>query len=136
MAHEAICMLDECLVMDPLCETCALGACEAAGQTCRDPTPWQSSPWDWTCTCVLPLYGEKQYGAATCVIDECSKSCPTCAEGTCSGPGQICEDPDSSEFSLSDWTCTCPPPSSGMAVAEAARCYLDECDETCPTCEN
>eukprot|EP01065_Artemidia_motanka_P038503 TRINITY_DN47354_c0_g1_i1.p1 TRINITY_DN47354_c0_g1~~TRINITY_DN47354_c0_g1_i1.p1 ORF type:complete len:1868 (+),score=395.50 TRINITY_DN47354_c0_g1_i1:64-5667(+) len=100
--------------------------CEAAGQTCADPS---SSLNDWECRCVSPQVGSSQRGAAAvCALNECTSTCPTCAGTTCSDAGQTCDDADTSPSALSDWKCGCPSPSVDTATASAvAVCSYDEC---------
>ncbi|KAJ9438912.1 hypothetical protein DIPPA_02028 [Diplonema papillatum] len=110
--------------------------CVDAGQSCNDPDPRQ--PDDWECVCIPPMTGSATMGMAKCLINECEEVCPTCEDDLCpkGSPAQTCNDPDHSANSLSDWTCTCPPPVPTSAVASLAACPLDECEADCPTCSN
>ena len=106
--------------------------CLKAGQYCYDEDPELAG--DWVCHCMSP-YTQKAAGiteAATCVIDECLATCPTCArKGDGHGyacEGQQCVDPSSSK--LSDWMCKCLTPAIGSGVLQRAVCVQDECLET------
>ncbi|KAJ9444039.1 Neurogenic locus Notch protein [Diplonema papillatum] len=121
----ASCSQDECELHN---------TCQNRQQTCTDLD--ENKPDDWQCTCVAPLNGSAMTEAANCTIDECDKTCDSCEKGACdSGPvSQTCNDPDHSELSTGDWTCTCPAPSTLYATKSVANCPLDECKEACPTC--
>eukprot|EP01062_Namystynia_karyoxenos_P006631 TRINITY_DN12327_c0_g3_i1.p1 TRINITY_DN12327_c0_g3~~TRINITY_DN12327_c0_g3_i1.p1 ORF type:complete len:1434 (+),score=307.41 TRINITY_DN12327_c0_g3_i1:84-4304(+) len=69
-------------------------------------------------------------------LDECSAQCPSCAGATCSAAGQRCSDPDTLPAATGDWACECVPPLRGTGAAAAAACTLDECIETCATCQS
>ena len=74
-----------------------------------------------------------------CEVDECVHVCPTCNQGACETVGQTCNDPSLDPYSLSDWICSCPAPSTATHVAGAADCsQADECkivavNNTCST---
>ena len=118
------CSFDECTLHGDTCTN--------VGQTCEDPGPLIED--DWLCKCVAPSVGNKVGDVADCVLDECAKTCATCAGDACSKEGQDCADPNTSDKSTSDWVCTCPPPSHGSAIANTASCIPDECKEMCATC--
>eukprot|EP01060_Flectonema_neradi_P011198 TRINITY_DN182_c0_g1_i1.p1 TRINITY_DN182_c0_g1~~TRINITY_DN182_c0_g1_i1.p1 ORF type:complete len:1186 (+),score=325.03 TRINITY_DN182_c0_g1_i1:1699-5256(+) len=126
------CIYDEC-------KTKGAG-CTAVGQSCTDPNKDPCSPDDYVCECIPPttVYPPgtpPSQQPAECRLDECVATCPTCANDTCTSKGQECNDPNPTVTHHSDWTCTCPPPSTGKATAAAADCKLDECVVDCPTCE-
>ena len=100
-------------------------------QYCFDEDPELED--DWVCHCMAP-YVQKSpgyTGAAVCVIDECSATCPTCArQGVGLGyacEGQLCVDPSGEE--LSDWMCQCAAPAIGSQLTAAAVCIYDECSD-------
>ena len=106
--------------------------CLKAGQYCFDEDPELAG--DWVCHCISP-YTQKAMGlneAATCVIDECLATCPTCArKGDGHGyacEGQQCVDPSYNK--LSDWMCKCLAPAIGSGALQRAVCVQDECLET------
>ena len=108
-------------------------ACTAAGQTCADPS--LATADDWQCRCVAPTTGAaRTAGPATCILDECVARCASCAGTVCTDAGQTCNDPDTSPNAKSDWTCTCNPPATGAARANAAVCVFDECITQGATC--
>ena len=117
------------------CNIPAIAAvCTDAGQLCVDPEPFATKN-NWLCECVPPATGANMAGAPTaCVIDECTADCDTCQQSRCAAAGQTCKDPDTSATSLSDWTCTCTAPRTGVATAAVAECKLDECTAVCPSC--
>ena len=122
------CDEDECTVH--------AGAC-GPDQVCKDED--KQTKDTWVCECKPPSQpNPKQGGPTTCELDECVAVCPTCAmdngHNVCTEVGQTCEDPTKTTTSLSDWTCTCKPPSTGTAVGAPAECVLDECTVVCPTC--
>ena len=123
------CDEDECTVH--------AGAC-GPDQVCRDED--KQTRGTWVCECAPPSAANAtQGGPTTCELDECVAACPTCAvdgngRNVCGAVGQTCEDPDQTTTSLSDWTCTCRPPSTESAVGAPASCTLDECAVVCPTC--
>eukprot|EP01063_Lacrimia_lanifica_P027985 TRINITY_DN4005_c0_g1_i1.p1 TRINITY_DN4005_c0_g1~~TRINITY_DN4005_c0_g1_i1.p1 ORF type:complete len:2496 (+),score=715.32 TRINITY_DN4005_c0_g1_i1:501-7490(+) len=129
----ADCFIDECNVTG--CDTCARFTCSVENQSCVDVDTSEGSLEDWVCVCPPPSVGNASAVAAYCDLDECRTPCSTCANGTCLNAGQLCEDPDTSYKSLSDWTCVCPAPGIGENRTAAAVCTLDECTEVCDTCE-
>eukprot|EP00756_Hemistasia_phaeocysticola_P042465 Hpha_TRINITY_DN16972_c1_g1::TRINITY_DN16972_c1_g1_i5::g.55882::m.55882 len=124
MNYVSPCVLDECI---ETCPTCAGTACSASNQICNDTNTARDKLGDWTCTCPPPSEGQATAGTASCVLDECTKTCPTCANTTCTAVNQVCNDANEASTSLSDWTCTCAPPSVTVATAAAATCEYDEC---------
>ncbi|KAJ9437673.1 hypothetical protein DIPPA_70101b [Diplonema papillatum] len=114
-----VCETDECITNGVTCVTAK------PSQRCVDPDTTQAN--DWYCVCNTPSSGQKVGGQAVCVMNECTASCLTCANTTCSAAGQECEDAVPSELSLRDWVCKCPPPSSQTALVNAAACTEDEC---------
>eukprot|EP01062_Namystynia_karyoxenos_P083753 TRINITY_DN96_c0_g1_i3.p1 TRINITY_DN96_c0_g1~~TRINITY_DN96_c0_g1_i3.p1 ORF type:complete len:5058 (+),score=1946.10 TRINITY_DN96_c0_g1_i3:478-15174(+) len=126
----ADCTLDECTSPKAGGGTNA-DTCTAANQTCIDQSTHPNSKNDWQCICPAPSVGRGNKAAANCEHDECKDK-----GSTCTGAGQTCNDPNIAATSLHDWTCTCPPPSLGQNTAGAARCTLDECVQTCPTCQD
>ena len=105
--------------------------CTDAKQTCVDTD--KATPDTWMCSCVAPYSGANSVMApATCTIDECVATCPTCAQNTCP-VGQTCKDSDTSSTSLNDWSCTCDV-GTGTAAGAAAVCVLDECIVQGTTC--
>ena len=102
--------------------------CHDAGQSCYDHDTTRTG--DWECRCTLPSIGTPATaGVATCVLDECSAQCPTCADvgkghHACLEKGQLCTDPDTTPGSVGDWSCICPAPSTGTKVAGAAKCGM------------
>ena len=118
-------------------DECTVHAAACGDQICKDDDKTKKDTW--TCECKPPSQpNPKQGGPTTCELDECKVVCPTCAidngANVCEAVGQTCEDPSKTTTTLSDWTCTCKPPSTGMAVGAAADCVLDECKVVCPTC--
>eukprot|EP01060_Flectonema_neradi_P034124 TRINITY_DN58_c0_g1_i1.p1 TRINITY_DN58_c0_g1~~TRINITY_DN58_c0_g1_i1.p1 ORF type:complete len:4215 (+),score=1091.97 TRINITY_DN58_c0_g1_i1:148-12792(+) len=112
----------------PLCEEFG-HICAEAGQYCNE-----FFANDWECICSEPSTAKNGNGIkepAVCEIDECVVICPTCANtgsgNVCYDAGQLCTDPNVGSKSLSDWECSCPPPSGGSQVAAVALCSLDEC---------
>eukprot|EP01063_Lacrimia_lanifica_P038067 TRINITY_DN7991_c0_g1_i1.p1 TRINITY_DN7991_c0_g1~~TRINITY_DN7991_c0_g1_i1.p1 ORF type:complete len:1356 (+),score=64.02 TRINITY_DN7991_c0_g1_i1:236-4069(+) len=132
-AQLAVCNLNECT---DTCASCATGLCAAAGQTCTDPNTTYTATGDWFCSCVSPTVGDPQVESqATCIIDECTYSCGSCEDDLCSNGSQVCADPDWSDSSLSDWTCTCISPGTGAVGLQAlATCGLNECINLCDSC--
>eukprot|EP00754_Rhynchopus_humris_P006816 Rhum_TRINITY_DN13226_c0_g1::Rhum_TRINITY_DN13226_c0_g1_i1::g.57918::m.57918 len=123
------CLYDECQGTN--------NSCSAIGQTCDDPNKEPCTQGDWVCTCPPPSVGTQVGGVASCTIDECTATCDTCAGSNCTAGLQLCNDPDKDAASLGDWTCTCIPPATGVAVGNTATCVLDECAVAgCPTCAN
>ena len=115
--HAAVCTVDECALNSIVCE--------AKGQECVDPNTAADSKGDWVCRCVRPASGQAVVGAATCLLDECLANA-----GTCTGAGQLCIDTDTSPASLNDWTCNCPSPTSGVMYTGPAACtYMGACKE-------
>ena len=131
MQSTTVCEDDECVTYGAVCS--------AVGQRCVDPDKMVTG--NWVCECVVGPATQGQQGVAVCTVDECVEICPTCAtdNGTtaCAEVGQMCRDPNTAGTSLRDWMCICAPPSLGSAVeGPVARCVLDECVQTCPTCAN
>ena len=94
--------------------------CNAAGQSCEDMMP------GWGCSCVPPYTGSTgSMGLGDCTLDECLLNDN---KKKCEDVGQTCNDPDNTISD--DWTCTCPTPENGTAIARAALCSLDECSLT------
>ena len=107
--------------------------CTDAGHVCVDPD--QTRDNDWQCVCTPPSTGVAGIRApATCSLDECADTCPTCAGTVCSDRGQECKELSTSANDKSDWSCVCPPPSTGSQQGAAATCELNECTALCPTC--
>ncbi|KAJ9441643.1 hypothetical protein DIPPA_16230 [Diplonema papillatum] len=128
----ASCVLDECEV-ETDCDHCEKGACQAAGQNCRDPNTTAASTSDWTCSCVLPSTGTSVgQPASPCLLDECASDTN---EDTCANHGQTCHDPQPYANSTGNWECHCVvPPALNESSAQAAfaTCeYPGEC-ETAP----
>ena len=134
----AACELNECIADVDSCSWCAGTKCSAAGQTCVEPS--LTTDKDWYCKCANPQNGTKEMNAVPeneCLIDECTTTCDHCAK---TGPGsgnvcelgsQVCNDPDTSVASSSDWTCTCSPPFASIVGQQmAAICSVDECVDT------
>ena len=117
---------------DGECGDAAIAAvCTNVQQTCVDTD--KATPDTWMCSCVAPYSGANSVMApATCTIDECVATCPTCAQNTCP-VGQTCKDSDTSSTSLNDWSCTCDV-GTGTAAGAAAVCVLDECIVQGTTC--
>ena len=113
---------------------CALGSevCAAQGQTCMS----SNLPGAWACACLHPATGSTAVGqAATCILDECTTTCATCAGDTCAHAGQGCTDPNTNATSLGDWLCLCPHNTVGIRTGAAVPvCQLDECTASCATC--
>eukprot|EP01063_Lacrimia_lanifica_P027693 TRINITY_DN3928_c0_g1_i1.p1 TRINITY_DN3928_c0_g1~~TRINITY_DN3928_c0_g1_i1.p1 ORF type:complete len:1904 (+),score=359.78 TRINITY_DN3928_c0_g1_i1:88-5799(+) len=133
VAAVAVCTVDECT---EACATCAGTTCSFVGQACVDPEVADSLA-DWECWCPPPSSGRAVAAPAVCPLDECEAACATCENATCDASGQGCSDGSAFFNTLMDWTCTCPAPSVGAAVAAAAQCTLNECDyETwqCASC--
>ena len=123
----------------PPASECSIDAirevCTSANQGCYDPDLTVQN--DWVCECLPPATGSQKQGEATvCVLDECAQVCPTCGRSVCAAVGQTCTDANTDAASVSDWTCTCPPPTSGSSVASAATCIENECivDANVKTC--
>ena len=107
--------------------------CTSSNQGCFDPDLKAHN--DWVCECVPPATGPQKQGEATvCVLDECEAECPTCGKSVCAAAGQTCTDANTDAASLSDWTCTCPTPSTGSKKGGVAVCQLDECAAVCDGC--
>ena len=149
-----VCGYDECVMLDP-CRTVGLGYCtdpvptvdslndytcdcptptspgctfdECAAnpcgplQTCTDPN--QQSLFDFQCQCDgVPDTVVSINGPANCYLNECDTS-------PC-GVTQMCFDEvaESLTNSLNDYTCSCIPPSTGVAVVGGpTMCVYDEC---------
>eukprot|EP00755_Sulcionema_specki_P035070 Sspe_Gene.21391::Locus_8014_Transcript_1_1_Confidence_1.000_Length_4713::g.21391::m.21391 len=118
-----------CTHPSPLCQhdMCKGQACVEEGGT-------------WWCKCAQPYTGSPQKeGRATCYLDECTATCPSCARtevGTrsvCTAAGQGCVDPDKTK--LGDWRCICLDPFTGEQVQGKANCLLDECATEGKTCK-
>ena len=126
----AVCLIDECVATCPSCEA---DVCTAAGQTCTDPDTSATSLSNWMCVCAAPSTTTRTTAVvAECVYDECSDAANT---KKCTDATQTCVDPTPTLASKNDWTCQCPPPSSGSAVqGPAAVCTLNECAAVCATC--
>ena len=108
--------------------------CTAARQGCYDPDVTRKNTWE--CECVTPARGVSVQGApATCVLDECVETCPTCGGDVCASAGQTCTDPNTDAGSVGDWLCLCEGGSSknakGSAQGKPAVCLVDECAEVC-----
>eukprot|EP00756_Hemistasia_phaeocysticola_P021277 Hpha_TRINITY_DN15765_c1_g5::TRINITY_DN15765_c1_g5_i1::g.39540::m.39540 len=102
--------------------------CAAAGQLCDDPDTRQSG--DWMCRCKAPAEGQKTGGVADCILDECAVYGEVCRSA-----GQACSDPNTAADSLTDFMCRCAGTQvTGMAVAMAAECVLDECTSQAGVC--
>ena len=104
---------------------CSSSPC-GVGQICSEVSPALN---DFVCTCDNDATLTSVASAVPrCVLDECATS-------PC-GPTQTCTDHAQSAVSLSDYTCTCLPPSSAKATAAPAVCEAgshDECSTTpCP----
>ena len=114
----ATCIVDECTQNEKTCIA-------AEGQTCVDPNKSADSLNDWMCVCNKPSKGQQVAGAAKCVIDECELT----GKKICNAAGQKCADPNTSAYSLGDWTCTCTDPPGPSQLVGAAECTVDECIE-------
>ena len=121
----AACVLNECITNGGICIT--------SGQLCEDPNMSPDSPSDWKCKCPPPLSGETLGGPATCLINECTETCSSCAGSTCSAAGQTCVDDNLLVYG--NWKCECLPPNVGFpALMRTATCNLNECTTDCSTC--
>eukprot|EP01060_Flectonema_neradi_P019146 TRINITY_DN2614_c1_g4_i3.p1 TRINITY_DN2614_c1_g4~~TRINITY_DN2614_c1_g4_i3.p1 ORF type:complete len:3253 (+),score=710.66 TRINITY_DN2614_c1_g4_i3:479-10237(+) len=121
----AVCVLDECITNGDICIN--------SGQLCEDPNTSPTSPSDWFCKCPPPLSGETPGGPATCLINECTESCSSCAGSTCSAAGQVCVDEDFLVYA--NWKCECVAPNVGFpGLMKAATCELNECTTDCGSC--
>ena len=131
----AVCKLDECVVTCPHCAQTKAdpkNVCTEAGQTCEDGNTDPQSTGDWKCICKAPAKGSKLIAAADCELDECTVTCPTCANtgagNKCQLAGQTCVDPKKTVTSTGDWECKCISPATGSAVAKPVdKCTEDEC---------
>ena len=108
--------------------------CTTVQQTCSDPTPADPAASDWTCVCPLPSSGSATAMAATCTLNECTATCPTCAKtmsgDVCSDVGQTCVDQNQAWDSTGNWACLCPPGSDGKAsYLSVAICSKNECED-------
>eukprot|EP00754_Rhynchopus_humris_P019179 Rhum_TRINITY_DN14635_c7_g2::Rhum_TRINITY_DN14635_c7_g2_i1::g.105732::m.105732 len=107
------------------------GTCSNKGQLCKDPDTAVAD--NWRCECVAPAEGvPATQKAAECIIDECLKLCPTCADtdgsgNVCTLQHQKCTDPDMHPDSLGDWTCNCALPGGTPTVRGPATCTVDDC---------
>ncbi|KAJ9452435.1 hypothetical protein DIPPA_19555 [Diplonema papillatum] len=119
-------------------DECSSDKCAKPGQTCVDIDA--ATPDDWSCQCMLPFVGPTvTAGATTCVIDECTAECASCAKtptgDVCSDAGQRCLDRDTSATSIRDWECSCVSPSTGVSQPTGiAFCVLNECVQSATTC--
>eukprot|EP01063_Lacrimia_lanifica_P032329 TRINITY_DN550_c1_g1_i4.p1 TRINITY_DN550_c1_g1~~TRINITY_DN550_c1_g1_i4.p1 ORF type:complete len:4792 (+),score=837.30 TRINITY_DN550_c1_g1_i4:378-14378(+) len=124
-------------------EDCRLNAyiCHDAGQTCDAGSP--SDDGHYACHCTPPSIGPDGVDEpATCVLDECTITCDTCAQSDthanpCTGadPPQDCHDPDTLPSALSNWQCKCKDPYSGiMDLAAVEHCEINECEKECSHC--
>ena len=113
------------------CETASIAeVCAQMGQTCYDPDA--SVTGNWVCKCVEPSTGVPALmTTATCVLDECTAQCPTCADkgfgNLCDVAGQHCVESSTSPANVEDWMCKCVGDAVGESVASVAVCMLDEC---------
>ena len=117
---------DECLDVS---NTCPLK------QTCSDMD--MVTMGDWICVCDAPTTGMSTMATqpATCTIDECTATCPTCSAGVCTAAGQLCIDPNPAADSLRDWICQCQSPAlPTFSYASPAVCVLNECGTKAATC--
>ena len=90
--------------------------CRAQGQSCSDPDA--NTVGDWVCKCVTPETGaDSKGGPATCIVDECTATCPTCAKNSCDKTASVCKDANTAASSRGDWRCIL-----DECVANAAKC--------------
>eukprot|EP01063_Lacrimia_lanifica_P007004 TRINITY_DN14437_c0_g1_i1.p1 TRINITY_DN14437_c0_g1~~TRINITY_DN14437_c0_g1_i1.p1 ORF type:complete len:1012 (+),score=72.37 TRINITY_DN14437_c0_g1_i1:92-3127(+) len=97
----APCSIDECTAQ---CPSCAGSTCSDVGQGCSDVNKASNSLYSWQCECVSPATGPPRRRApAPCSLDECTVTCPSCANGTCAAQGKVCI--DNEKLSLGSWVC-------------------------------
>ena len=113
-----------------------LEKCSVEGQVCISTPPTGSTG---KCACVAPQVGEPvEGGPAVCVLDECTATCPTCADSgngnLCEKNGQVCVEGSTTPSATSDWQCQCVGESTTAAVASVARCVINECDSAGKVC--
>eukprot|EP01063_Lacrimia_lanifica_P028967 TRINITY_DN433_c0_g6_i1.p1 TRINITY_DN433_c0_g6~~TRINITY_DN433_c0_g6_i1.p1 ORF type:complete len:1187 (+),score=325.34 TRINITY_DN433_c0_g6_i1:56-3562(+) len=132
----ATCKLDECSATCTTCDTTGVCTLGGAGQVCQDANDLPTQTNDWVCACVAPKTGQAQRAQASCVLDECSATCGTCAGTTCTGASQDCDDGTMDPTELGNWYCVCSGILTGRAMMAAVQaCELDECTAVgCPTC--
>ena len=107
--------------------------CTKKGQVCVDPDT--TKPFDWECQCIAPATGDAgMQTAASCVLDECEETCPSCEKDLCRKAGQNCVDANKDGSSLHDWACVCSGKATGQAKGVVAVCEVDECAVECHSC--
>eukprot|EP01061_Rhynchopus_euleeides_P028727 TRINITY_DN4685_c0_g1_i3.p1 TRINITY_DN4685_c0_g1~~TRINITY_DN4685_c0_g1_i3.p1 ORF type:complete len:1049 (+),score=368.45 TRINITY_DN4685_c0_g1_i3:396-3149(+) len=111
--------------------------CSQFGDQCGSGQMCVEKNNDWYCACTAPLDGEMLNKRATCILDECTARCATCAQKglthTCTAAEQSCVDRNKSPESVKDWSCVCTV-GTGEAVAAAAECTVDECADNEVVC--
>eukprot|EP00755_Sulcionema_specki_P011652 Sspe_Gene.49514::Locus_26804_Transcript_1_1_Confidence_1.000_Length_3163::g.49514::m.49514 len=126
----ATCEVDECKARCPTCADRGAGnVCTQAEQRCVDDDKSPGALSNWRCVCYAPAKGSALTKEAECKVDECDTN-----EKTCTEAGQLCEDPNTAQGSLGDWTCKCKAPATGKAVGTPAECAVDECDRFGDVC--